>query len=45
LLDRHYLLYACGLLGAVEPDAALELALANLEPLDEERPVERSVIA
>lgn len=33
LLDREYLLYACGLLGAVEPAAALELALAHLEPI------------
>ncbi len=36
LLDREYLLYACGLLGAVEPQAALELALAHLEPIDTE---------
>jgi len=33
LLDREYLLYACGLLGSVEPQAALELALAHLEPI------------
>jgi uncharacterized protein (TIGR01319 family) len=33
LLDRHYLLYACGLLSAVEPQAALALALAHLQPL------------
>lgn len=32
-LDREYLLYACGLLGAVEPLVALELTLACLEPL------------
>jgi uncharacterized protein (TIGR01319 family) len=38
LLDREYLLYACGLLGAVEPQAALELALAHLEPIDTEIP-------
>ena len=38
LLDRNYLLYACGLLGAVEPQAALELALAHLEPIDTEMP-------
>ena len=31
LLDREYLLYACGLLGTVEPQAALELALAHLK--------------
>jgi len=36
LLDTHYLLYACGLLASVEPEAALELALANLQGLDEE---------
>jgi uncharacterized protein (TIGR01319 family) len=42
LLDRHYLLYACGLLSAVEPQAALELALAHLEPLAEERTLERT---
>ncbi|MGQ0749981.1 MAG: methylaspartate mutase accessory protein GlmL [Betaproteobacteria bacterium] len=35
LLDRHYLLYACGLLATVEPQAALELALANLQTLEE----------
>lgn len=32
-LDREYLLYACGLLGAVEPLVALELTLGCLEPL------------
>jgi uncharacterized protein (TIGR01319 family) len=36
LLDREYLLYACGLMGQVEPQAALELALAHLEPLEQE---------
>jgi uncharacterized protein (TIGR01319 family) len=36
LLDRHYLLYACGLLGAVDARAALELALRYLEPLHQE---------
>ena len=40
LVDSEYLLYACGLLGAVEPEAALELALKHLnhavkEPLHE----------
>ncbi len=30
LLDREYLLYACGLLSGVEPEAALELALKHL---------------
>ena len=42
LLDREYLLYACGLLGSVEPQTALELALAHLEPIDRETPYERS---
>lgn len=37
LLDRHYLLYACGLLGTVDPQIALELALSHLEPLDQEK--------
>ena len=37
LLDRHYLLYACGLLGTAEPQVALELALSHLEPLDQEK--------
>ena len=45
LLDRDYLLYACGLLSAVEPDAALELALAHLEPLAEECTHERAQFA
>lgn len=30
LLDRDYVLYACGLLSTVEPQAALELALKHL---------------
>lgn len=42
LLDREYLLYACGLLGSVEPQAALELALTHLEPIDSETRHERS---
>jgi hypothetical protein len=42
LLDRHYLLYACGLLGAVDPQAAFELALKHLEPLAEEHAHERT---
>jgi uncharacterized protein (TIGR01319 family) len=36
LLDREYLLYACGLLQSVEPHAALELALTHLTDLDRE---------
>jgi len=42
LLDRHYLLYACGLLSAAEPQAALEFALAHLEPLAGEKSHERT---
>ena len=42
LLDREYLLYACGLLGSVEPQAALELALAHLQPIDSETRHERT---
>lgn len=36
LVDRDYLLYACGLLAAVEPEAALELALKHLVNTREE---------
>jgi hypothetical protein len=42
LVDMDYLLYACGLLGAVEPEAALELALKHLSPADEEKRHERT---
>jgi uncharacterized protein (TIGR01319 family) len=42
LLDREYLLYACGLLGSVEPQAALELALTHLENIDREVHHERT---
>ena len=42
LLDRHYLLYACGLLGAVDARAALDLALRHLEPLHQESTHERT---
>jgi uncharacterized protein (TIGR01319 family) len=42
LIDRQYLLYACGLLQSVEPRAALELALANIVDLDQESAHERS---
>ncbi len=42
MLDRDYLLYACGLLQSVEPQAALELALGHLEPLNEELADERA---
>jgi len=42
LLDREYLLYACGLLQSVEPQAALELALAHLIALDQELADERT---
>ncbi|MCS5703553.1 MAG: glutamate mutase L [Acidobacteria bacterium] len=34
MLDADYLLYAVGLLAAVEPEAALKLGLDNLNPLD-----------
>ena len=33
LLDRHYLLYACGLLSGIEPQVALELGTAHLDEL------------
>jgi len=45
LLDRHYLLYACGLLSTVEPRAALELALANLDALERKPSDERTLAA
>ena len=38
LLDREYLLYACGLLQSVDPQAALALALDHLTDLDQETP-------
>ena len=34
-IDADYLLYASGLLSALEPDAAFELARASLRPLQE----------
>ena len=34
LLDRHYLLYACGLLSSVEPQAALQLGRFHLEEIE-----------
>jgi uncharacterized protein (TIGR01319 family) len=42
LLDREYLLYACGLLQSVQPQAALELALEHLVALDQELADERT---
>jgi len=39
------LLYACGLLGTVEPQAALEIALANLDAIERKPSIERAVIA
>ena len=42
LLDRDYLLYACGLLQSVEPQPALELALRHLVALDLEIAHERT---
>lgn len=37
LIDADYVLYAAGLLAAVEPDAAFALALGSLRPLLDER--------
>jgi uncharacterized protein (TIGR01319 family) len=45
LLDHEYVLYACGLLGTVEPQIALELAVAHLKPVDQEILRERTPIA
>jgi uncharacterized protein (TIGR01319 family) len=42
LLDREYLLYACGLLQSVDPQAALELALGHLVELEQETAHERA---
>jgi uncharacterized protein (TIGR01319 family) len=42
MLDREYLLYACGLLQSVAPEPALQLALANLVALDQETAHERT---
>ncbi|HET8609791.1 MAG TPA: methylaspartate mutase accessory protein GlmL [Burkholderiales bacterium] len=42
MLDRDYLLYACGLLGAVAPEAAIEIALKHLVLLDPEAIHERT---
>ena len=42
LVDRSYVLYACGLLGQVEPEAALELALGHLHSPQKESDLERS---
>jgi uncharacterized protein (TIGR01319 family) len=42
MLDRDYLLYACGLLQSVEPQTALELALNHLVSLDDETTDERT---
>jgi uncharacterized protein (TIGR01319 family) len=43
LLDSEYMLYACGLLGSVEPQAAMQLALHYLQPIDQETHHERTV--
>jgi uncharacterized protein (TIGR01319 family) len=45
LLDREYLLYACGLLQSVAPQAALELALGHLVELDRKTIHERTRLA
>jgi uncharacterized protein (TIGR01319 family) len=42
MVDTHYVLYACGLLASVEPEAALEIALANLTSLDQDTQHERA---
>jgi uncharacterized protein (TIGR01319 family) len=36
LLDSEYVLYACGLLAAVAPDAALTFGLAHMHPVGED---------
>jgi len=43
LLDREYILFACGLLAEVEPRQALALGLAHLTPLQKEIRDERTV--
>jgi hypothetical protein len=43
LLDREYILFACGLLGQVEPRQALALGLAHLTLLKKEIRDERTV--
>ena len=35
-IDSEYLLYACGLLGSVEPEAALTLGLTHMHPVTQE---------
>lgn len=45
VLDREYLLYACGLLAAVEPRIALEMTLAHLDYINLEIPDERPFFA
>lgn len=42
LLDRHYLLYACGLLAAVRPAVAFTLATTHLQALADDRHDERT---
>ena len=34
-IDRHYVLYAAGLLAQVAPEAAFDIASANLQMLEE----------
>jgi uncharacterized protein (TIGR01319 family) len=43
LVDREYLLYACGLLGQAEPQAALEMTLRSLQDPVAESSHERAV--
>jgi uncharacterized protein (TIGR01319 family) len=42
MLDGEYILYACGLLGEVEPAAALALGLRHIHPLNEGEGDDRS---
>ena len=42
MLDGEYILYACGLLGEVEPAAALALGLRHIRPLNEGEDDDRS---
>lgn len=44
LLDRDYVLYACGLLATVEPEIALTLMLTYIQPVTEEERHEQSFV-
>lgn len=45
LVDRHYVLYACGLLAQAEPGAALDFARAHLADVTQEEAHERTAHA